>query len=119
MDATSRDIENKLRDRLEAKGTTLESFALTTVDPSADYKANIQNQVEQQQAAQLEQERVTAQGDADAKVIQAKSVAEANGILAEFLMPEVLQAMYYETLKRVDWAIFPSGAQPIMPMPES
>lgn len=130
MDATSRDIESQLRDRLEAKGITLESFALTTVDPSEDYKANIQNQVEQQQAAQLEQERVRveeqraeqkrvmAQGDADAKVIQAKGEAEANEILAESLTPEVLQAMYYETLRTINWAIFPSGAQPIMPMPD-
>lgn len=130
MDATSRDIENQLRDRLEAKGITLESFALTTVDPSEDYKSNIQNQVEQQQAAQLEQERVkvaeqqaeqkrvTAQGDADAKVIEARGEAEANGILAESLTPEVLQAMYYDTLKTINWAIFPSDTQPIMPMPD-
>lgn len=129
MDATSRTIEERLRPVLEERGVVLESFALTAVDPSDEYKNAIQAQVEQQQEAQrqaevvkvreqeAEQKRVEAQGDADAAIIAAEGEAEANRILAESLTPEILQARYYEALESVNWAIFsPEDVQPMLPL---
>lgn len=129
MSSTSDTIEERLSSTLDAKGITLESFALTTVDPSDDYKANIQNQVEQQQAAQLEKERVqvaeqqaeqkrvTAKGEADAKVIEARGEAEANEIVSASLTPELLQLKSIEALETVDWAILPSdGVGTMLPI---
>jgi regulator of protease activity HflC (stomatin/prohibitin superfamily) len=129
MDATSRTIEERLRPVLEERGITLESFALTSVDPSEEYKGAIQAQVEQQQEAQrqaevvkvreqeAEQKRVQAQGDADAAIIAAEGEAEANRIVTESLTPEILQMRYYEALETINWAIFaPEDVQPMMPI---
>ncbi|HLU35637.1 MAG TPA: SPFH domain-containing protein [Thermomicrobiales bacterium] len=129
MDATSRTIEERLRPVLEERGITLESFALTSVDPSDEYKSAIQAQVEQQQEAQrqaevvkvreqeAEQKRVQAQGDADAAIIAAEGEAEANRIITESLTPEILQMRYYEALESVNWAIFaPEDVQPMLPI---
>jgi regulator of protease activity HflC (stomatin/prohibitin superfamily) len=129
MDATSTQIEERLRPVLEERGIVLESFALTSVDPSEEYRGSIQAQVEQQQEAQrqaevvkvreqeAEQKRVVAQGDADAAIIAAEGEAEANRILAESLTPEILQLRYYQALETVNWAIFaPEDVQPMLPL---
>jgi regulator of protease activity HflC (stomatin/prohibitin superfamily) len=129
MDATSKTIEERLRPVLEERGIVLESFALTAVDPSDEYKNAIQAQVEQQQEAQrqaevvkvreqeAEQKRVQAQGDADAAIIAAEGDAEANRIMTESLTPEILQLRYYQALESINWAIFaPEDVQPMMPI---
>jgi regulator of protease activity HflC (stomatin/prohibitin superfamily) len=129
MDATSKTIEERLRPVLEERGIVLESFALTSVDPSEEYKGAIQAQVEQQQEAQrqaevvkvreqeAEQKRVQAQGDADAAIIAAEGEAEANRIVTESLTPEILQMRYYEALETINWAIFaPEDVQPMLPI---
>lgn len=141
MEKFSNDIEAKLIERLAEIGVTVKSFDLTAIDPSDAYKQAIEQQTEQRQVAALEEEkvevaaqqaeqkRVAAQGDADAaviasqgkakaSVIEAEAEAESNRLIAESLTPEVLQAMYYETLATVNWAILNSDdVQQTMPLP--
>lgn len=129
MAETSALIQEELGPSLAARGVVMESFALTAVDPSEEYKNAVQQQIEQQQTAALEAERVTveeqiaeqlrvkARGEADAAVIAAEGDAEANEIRTESLTPEILQLEYLETLRTINWAIFgPDDVQPIMPI---
>ena len=141
MENASNQVEEKLRDRFAEIGIELKSFDFTAIDPSDAYKLAIEQQVEQQQQADLEaekvkvseqqaeQKRVTAEGDAkvkqinaeaeaNAEVIRAEGEAKANNLRSESLTPEILQAMYYDALKTINWAILESseGAQPMMPI---
>lgn len=141
MEKYSNEIEQKLIERLSEIGVTVKSFDLTAIDPSDAYKQAIEQQTEQRQIAALEEEkvevaaqqaeqkRVSAKGEADAaviaaegqaqaSVIEAEADAEANRLVAESLTPEVLQAMYYETLATINWAILDSeSVQQTMPLP--
>lgn len=130
MEKASNQVEEQLRQRFADIGITLESFDFTAIDPSDAYKLAIEQQVEQQQTADLEaekvnvekqraeQKRVAAQGEADSGIIRAEGKAEENRIVSESITPEILQMQYYEALAQINWAILdsPEGAQPTLPI---
>lgn len=90
-------IEDSLKSRLEGRGIFLESVSITDFDFSPEYnKAIEEKQVAQQQALQAEnilqrikieadQVRTAAQGQADAKLMNAKAEAESIKIQGEAL----------------------------------
>lgn len=130
MEKYSEMIEKQLAERLADIGVDLESFDLTAIDPSDEYKQAIEQQKEQEQIASLEaekvevekqkaeQKRVAAQGDADAGIIRAEGTAKENEIITESVTDEILALEYYEALKTINWAILESadGAQPMLPV---
>lgn len=130
MEKYSKMIEEKLAERLDGMGVKLESFDLTAIDPSDEYKTAIEQQKEQEQIAALEAEKVEvekqkaeqkrqqAQGDADAGIIRAEGKARENEIITASVTDEILQLEYYEALKSIDWAIFGADAQPVVPIPD-
>lgn len=101
-------IFKKFQEALDKEGIVLETFNLSDVRPDEDTKTAIQNVVNAQNAlakskiekeqAEVEAEklRVTAQGKADAAIIEAQGQAEANAKLNESLTPLIIQQRQLE-----------------------
>lgn len=136
-------IRNGLASKLEMNGLILVDFVLRNITFSPEYAASVeQKQIAEQQAQQAfltveqrkqeaEQVRQTAQGAADAAVIEAKGEAEARLIQAEAeakaleliaaaiqANPEILQYQYINKLAPgIRVMLVPNNAPYLLPLP--
>ena len=118
-DAFAKSINEELASRWDGKGVIVESVQVQDVryDQSiTDAYANAQTaEIEKQRAVNAQE---TAKVEAETKKIEAQGEADANKVLTESLTPEVLQQLYYETLKSVgssgNLVLLPEGSTPIV-----
>lgn len=118
-DAFARSINDALASRWDGKGVIVESVQVQDVR----YAQSITDAYANAQTAEIEKQRAlnaqeTAKVEAETKKIEAQGEAEANKVLTESLTPEVLQQLYYETLKSVgssgNLVLLPEGSTPIV-----
>lgn len=118
-DAFAKSINDALASRWDGKGVIVESVQVQDVryaDSITDAYANAQTaEIEKQRALNAQE---TAKVEAETKAIEAQGEADANAILSKSLTPEVLQQLYYETLKSVggsgNLVLLPEGSTPIV-----
>lgn len=118
-DAFAKSITDALSSRWDGKGVIVESVQVQDVryaDSITDAYANAQTaEIEKQRALNAQE---TAKVEAETKKIEAQGEADANKVLTESLTPEVLQQLYYETLKSVgssgNLVLLPEGSTPIV-----
>lgn len=118
-DGYAKSIQDALAERWEGKGVIVESVQVQDVryaDSITDAYANAQTaEIEKQRAINAQE---TAKVEAETKKIEAQGEADANKVLTESLTPEVLQQLYYETLKSVgssgNLVLLPEGSTPIV-----
>jgi len=142
-DEMAAEIRDDMAMRMEANGLILNEFVLRNITFSPEYAASVeQKQVSEQQAQQAffvveqrkqeaEQARQTAQGAADAAVIQSKGAAEARLIEAEAEAkaleliasaiqenPAILQYQYINKLSPgIQVMLVPNNAPFLLPLP--
>ena len=118
-DGYAKSIQDALAERWEGKGVIVESVQVQDVR----YAQSITDAYANAQTAEIEKQRAlnaqeTAKVEAETKKIEAQGEADANKVLAESLTPEVLQQLYYETLKSVgssgNLVLLPEGSTPIV-----
>ena len=118
-DGYAKSIQDALAERWEGKGVIVESVQVQDVR----YAQSITDAYANAQTAEIEKQRAlnaqeTAKVEAETKKIEAQGEAEANKVLTESLTPEVLQQLYYETLKSVgssgNLVLLPEGSTPIV-----
>ena len=118
-DAFARSINDALASRWDGKGVIVESVQVQDVR----YAQSITDAYANAQTAEIEKQRAlnaqeTAKVEAETKAIEAQGEADANAILSQSLTPEVLQQLYYETLKSVgssgNLVLLPEGSTPIV-----
>ena len=118
-DGYAKSIQDALAERWEGKGVIVESVQVQDVR----YAQSIPDAYANAQTAEIEKQRAlnaqeTAKVEAETKKIEAQGEAEANKVLTESLTPEVLQQLYYETLKSVgssgNLVLLPEGSTPIV-----
>jgi len=128
----TRQITDTLRAVLADNGLILLDFVLRDITFTDEYAQSIeQKQIAEQLAFQAafvveqrrqeaEQARQVAQGQADARIIEAQAEAQANQLLAQSLTPTLLQYQYILKLSPGVQTIFiPSGNQFILPLPST
>ena len=118
-DGYAKSIQDALAERWEGKGVIVESVQVQDVR----YAQSITDAYANAQTAEIEKQRAlnaqeTAKVEAETKKIEAQGEADANRVLTESLTPEVLQQLYYETLKSVgssgNLVLLPEGSTPIV-----
>lgn len=118
-DGYAKSIQDALSERWEGKGVIVESVQVQDVR----YAQSITDAYANAQTAEIEKQRAlnaqeTAKVEAETKKIEAQGEADANRVLTESLTPEVLQQLYYETLKSVgssgNLVLLPEGSTPIV-----
>ena len=118
-DGYAKSIQDALAERWEGKGVIVESVQVQDVR----YAQSITDAYANAQTAEIEKQRAlnaqeTAKVEAETKKIEAQGEADANKVLTESLTPEVLQQLYYETLKSVgssgNLVLLPEGSTPIV-----
>lgn len=118
-DGYARSIQDALVERWDGKGVIVESVQVQDVR----YAQSITDAYANAQTAEIEKQRAlnaqeTAKVEAETKKIEAQGEADANKVLTESLTPEVLQQLYYETLKSVgssgNLVLLPEGSTPIV-----
>lgn len=94
-----------LREKMAPYGITIDDIALSQIDFNEEYNLAIQNKqiqelqiqternILEQRRVQAEQNRVTAQGEANATIERAKGEAESNRLIAESLTQPILTQM--------------------------
>lgn len=97
------EIMKKFKESLEPYGIVIETFNLSEVVPDEQTKTAIQAVIDAQNALEkskvdkekaevdADTKRVTAQGEADARLIEAESTAKANAKLQETLTPLIVE----------------------------
>lgn len=115
----AKSIQDALAERWDGKGVIVESVQVQDVR----YAQSITDAYANAQTAEIEKQRAlnaqeTAKVEAETKKIEAQGEADANKVLTESLTPEVLQQLYYETLKSVgssgNLVLLPEGSTPIV-----
>lgn len=118
-DGYAKSIQDALAERWDGKGVIVESVQVQDVR----YAQSITDAYANAQTAEIEKQRAlnaqeTAKVEAETKKIEAQGEADANKVLTESLTPEVLQQLYYETLKSVgssgNLVLLPEGSTPIV-----
>ena len=118
-DGYAKSIQDALAERWDGKGVIVESVQVQDVR----YAQSITDAYANAQTAEIEKQRAlnaqeTAKVEAETKKIEAQGEADANNVLTESLTPEVLQQLYYETLKSVgssgNLVLLPEGSTPIV-----
>ena len=118
-DGYAKSIQDALAERWDGKGVIVESVQVQDVR----YAQSITDAYANAQTAEIEKQRAlnaqeTAKVEAETKKIEAQGEADANNVLTDSLTPEVLQQLYYETLKSVgssgNLVLLPEGSTPIV-----
>jgi regulator of protease activity HflC (stomatin/prohibitin superfamily) len=141
----TRQITDKLREKVEPNGLVLNDFVLRNIAFSTEYSASIeQKQIAEQQAQQaklvVEQKKqeaeqarqvakgladaavTKAQGDADARLIQAEAESKSMQLIANVLKdnPNLLNYQYITKLgPDISVMMVPSGSPFILPFPQT
>ena len=113
------ELTDYLKEKFEPYGIVIESVSLINIDPDDETRSAVQKKVNAQQDLELakieqqtanvnaekekevaitkaNQEKETAQIEAEAKLIQAQAEAESNRLIAQSLIPELIEKQKYE-----------------------